>query len=277
MFTNYAKVIANKVIHQNPRGTLIASRFIRQNPLDFSETEETTSTILMKNYRYQRMDETLQYCSKLVNDTVPNSKFGSLLVKYKKEIPEHFRDQVMSMIKFDQINPSRLSIEPMTNILYMASKFETRNEELENALIIRLKEKSIEDATISNLADLLCYFNSSQKIAESHKDFVNKVAERAKEIVKSGILTVQYNGSNIGLYEANAHRAYSTLEQGVIQFVNAKGSNDLSLSIRYGFLMPLGNFFLNLISKKLNNNAWLFEASHFNELQRLVAFLEDFK
>lgn len=281
MFANFQKAIANRVIHKSSRGIILKGQFVRLNPLEFANYEDNLVNTLMANYRHQRLDETLEYCNQALVQVERERKdgqefvFAKLLQKYRDDLPKHFKDQTISIISYNQVNPKSLPIEPATNLLYLIAKYDQRNPEAEAALIERLKEKDLNDATVSNIGDLLFYFQKTPEAAENHKEFVQAVTQRAQSFIDSNYSTVQTNGSTVEMYEPTERGSYSTLEKGVVDFLEAKGDSDFTICNKFKYIIPLKNTFYSLFSKKLAKNAWLYETSLFNELERVRAYLEN--
>ena len=282
MFTNFQKAIANRMIHSNPRGIILRSPFLRSSPIDFPDYEDNITNVLMANYRHHRLDETLQYFSDALKqngewtESLDSGKsILNLLQKYRSDLPKHFRAQTISIINYNQVNPKSLPIEPVTNLLYLIASFNSRNPAIEAALIERLKEKDLNDATISNIGDLLFYFQITPDAAGNHKVFVQAVKERAKFLIATGCSTVKENGSTVNVYEATEYGSYSTLEKGLVECLNSKGKSNSSVHFTFKYLIPLKNAFYSLYSKKLIRNAWLYETSLLYEFDRIRALLEE--
>jgi hypothetical protein len=273
MFTNFQKVIANRVIHKSPRGVIFNSGFLRINPVDFANHDESIANTLMANYRHQRLDESLEYYHQVLSQLPQKPQLCQLIDGYRENIPKHFRDQTVSIIAYNQVDARSLPIESITNLLYLIAKFNQRNSDIEAAVIERLKEKDLDGATVSNIGDLLFYFQNTPEASKNHNEFVEQVAQRAQSFVDGNFSIVQPNGSTIDMYEASSIGGHSTIEQAVITCLETKGKSDRDTSIKFKYLYPIRNILLSLFTKKLNKDAWLYETSSYNELERVRAYL----
>ena len=276
MFANFSKAIANRVVHGGRSAGRLRGGFVRTSPLDFPRREDSIALNIMGNYRAHRLAEIYEYGASQMDSAKPNSKFGGL-IKEKSEALKTAHDNTTSLIQHYQIAVETLPLEAVANLLYLIARLNTANERLETALLRRLAEKSAEDATETNLADLLFYFKAKPAQAGAHKELLSALVSRAKRVQQDGLTPLGLNGSTVGLYEAKPSGGYSALETGIFAFLESKGAEDAKLFFKYKYVLPAFNAIFTATWLKQESEAWLAELSPFNELQRLSAHLEGFK
>lgn len=276
MFTNFAKVLANKSIFNARKPVLLKSCLIRTNPVDFSYYEDTLDNRVISGYQSQRKIELLRHWTQLVRSFNQECSFGKVLEKMQQNYQTYDQNELKRAIELRQFNLKTMNFESLTNLIYLTKVSGIKDDKFDSELMAAISTHDLKDASPSNLADILYYFGKTEREDETEKQFLKKVLEAANSQLQNAPMFVRLNGNRTMLYEEYPDGATSGIEADVALLVQGQGKAAGKLAFRYGLHMPLKAFMTRMLIRRANPKLDLVSISVLSDLQRLQSFTKAF-
>lgn len=277
MFTNFSKVLANKSVFNAKNTLVLSSRFLKFSPVQFQNFEDNQDNRILLSYQNQRKAEILTHWINVAAQIKPKSYFGKYLGQLHTNLSLIPKETFEKLILTKQILLGRLTIEGLTNLCYLYRHYCVQSQEFEIELEKLLGNIRLEDASVSNIADILFYFAKKETTDEKSKQFVANALQFADKHFQNNYWFVGLNGSNTMLYQDAPKGAYGVLEYDAGLFFEEKGKRDLWLFVLHSYVYRVAAVAAQLLFRKSEANVDPTVISLAVELNRLDSYVKAFK
>ena len=277
MYTNFSKVLANKTVFNAKNKFVLSGRCLKTNPVQFRSFEDTQDNRILGSYQNERKSEILKHWLNIAAEIKPNSYFAKYLKQLRSNLAVTPQSVFEKLVSTRQIQLERLTIEGLTNLLYLYRVHAIKDQEFETLLEESVRKVRLADASVSNIADILFYFAKKESTDEKNRQFVFETIQFAEKHLNANFWSVGLNGQNTMLYQDAPKGAYGVLENDVNRFFEEKGKRDIWLFVLHSYVYRMAAVAAQLMFQISEANVDTTAISLVVELNRLNTFVKAFK